>query len=79
MSSPLDMRGYAFHVGCKVARAVGDGILVVCTVTKIENNKIYLDDSKISIRFPKRLLIIEQDPLYKMMKDYDKDKNDPIG
>lgn len=79
MTVPLDMRGYAFHVGCKVARAIGDGILTISTVTRIENNKIYLDDSKISIRFPKRLLIIEQDPLYKMMKDYDKDKNDPIG
>lgn len=79
MSTPVDKRGFAFHVGCKIVRAVGDGVLDICTVTRIENNKIYLDDSKISIRFPNRLLIIEQDPLYRMVKHYDKEKNDSIG
>lgn len=65
-----DMLGFAFHEGCKIVRAVADGRLDICTVTKIADGKMYLDDSKIAIRYPKRLLIIEQDPLYKMVKNY---------
>jgi hypothetical protein len=69
-----DMKGFAFHVGCKIVRAVGDGMLSICTVTRIENDKLYLDNSKIAIRYPKRLLIIEQDPLYRMVKNYEENK-----
>jgi len=71
-----DMKGFTFHVGCKIVRAVGDGMLSICTVTRIEDGKIYLDNSKIAIRYPKRLLIIEQDPLYRMVKKYDVEKDD---
>lgn len=67
-----DMKGFNFHVGCKVVRAVGDGALQICTVTKIDADKLYLDNRKISIRYPTRLLIIEQDPLYRIIKNYDK-------
>jgi hypothetical protein len=66
-----DFQGNSFHVGCKIVRAVGDGILAISVVTKIENGKLYLNDSKIAIRYPSRLLIIEQDPLYKMIKKYE--------
>ena len=69
-----DMKGFAFNVGCKVARAVLWGKspkLDICEVTRIEDGKIYLNDSKQAIRFPDRLLIIEQDPLYRMIKEYD--------
>lgn len=66
-----DKVGKLFHVGCKIVRATGDGILEINTVTRIEDNKLYLDDSKVPIRYPRRLLIIEQDPLYKMIKDYE--------
>jgi hypothetical protein len=69
-----DMKGFTFHVGCKIVRAVGDGMLSICTVTRIEDGKIYLDNSKIAIRYPKRLLIIEQDPLYRMVKQYEENK-----
>jgi hypothetical protein len=65
-----DKLGVSFHVGCKIVRAVGDGQLDICTVTKIANGKMYLDDSKVAIRYPHRLLIIKQDPLYKMVKNY---------
>ena len=65
--SILDMIGQGFHVGCKVVRAVGEGYLNICTVTKIEDDKLYLDNSKIAIRYPTRLLVIEQDPLYKFV------------
>jgi hypothetical protein len=74
-----DMKGFAFNEGCKVARAVLWGkspMLDICTVTKIKDGKIYLDDSKQAMRFPERLLIIEQDPLYRMVKQYDVEKDD---
>jgi hypothetical protein len=74
-----DMKGFAFNEGCKVARAVLWGkspMLDICTVTKIKDGKIYLDDSKQAMRFPERLLIIEQDPLYRMVKKYDVEKDD---
>ena len=72
-----DMKGYAFNEGCKVARATLWGKspkLDICTVTKIKDGKLYLDDSKQAIRFPERLLIIEQDPLYRMVKEYEENK-----
>jgi hypothetical protein len=74
-----DMKGFAFNEGCKVARAVLWGkspMLDICTVTKIKDGKVYLDDSKQAMRFPERLLIIEQDPLYRMVKKYDVEKDD---
>lgn len=71
----VDMLGNAFTIGCKVARPTLSGntpIINICTVTKIENGIMYLDNSAQFIRMPKRLLIIEQDPLYKMIVDYKK-------
>jgi hypothetical protein len=72
-----DMKEFAFNVGCKVARATMWGKsprIEICTVTRIEAGKLYLDDSKQHIRYPERLLIIEQDPLYRMVKDYESNK-----
>ena len=73
-----DKLGFAFHVGCEVARAVdyGSPSIDICTVTRIENGKLYLDNSKHSIRYPKRLLIIRQDPLYRMVKEFEKSKEE---
>jgi hypothetical protein len=72
-----DMKGFAFNEGCKVARAVLWGkspIIEICTVTKIKEGKLYLDDSKQPMKIPDRLLIIEQDPLYRMVKQYEENK-----
>jgi hypothetical protein len=72
-----DMKGFAFNEGCKVVRAVMFGkspMLGICTVTKIKEGKLYLDDSKQPIKFPERLLIIEQDPLYRALKNYENSK-----
>lgn len=69
-----DMKGFAFNVGCKVARAVVYGRspqIEICEVTRIEDGKMYLDNSKQAIRYPDRLLIIEQDKMYRMLKEYD--------
>lgn len=73
MSKLVDMQGKSFHVGCKVARAIESGLLKIQTVTRLENNKLYLDGSKTAIWYPKALLIIEQDPLFKMVTDYKQD------
>lgn len=73
-----DMKGFAFNEGCVVARAVLWGkspMIELCTVTQIKNGKLYLDDSKQPMKFPERLLIIEQDKLYRMMKQHE-DAND---
>ena len=59
-----DMNGSTFTEGCKVVRAVKCGttpLLEICTVTKIEDGKLYLDDHKQPIKFHRRLLILEQD------------------
>lgn len=72
-----DKLGFAFHVGCEVARAVNYGqspMIDLCIVTRIEDGKLYLDNSKQPIRYPKRLLIIKQDPLYRMVKEFEKSK-----
>ena len=69
-----DMKGFAFNEGCKVARAVLWGkspMIEICTVTKIKEGRLYLDDSKQPIKFPDRLLIVEQDPLYRVLKNYE--------
>lgn len=69
-----DMKGFAFNEGCKVARAVLWGkspMIEICTVTKIKEGRLYLNDSKQPIKFPERLLIVEQDPLYRVLKNYE--------
>jgi hypothetical protein len=69
-----DIKGNSFHVGCKIVRAVSDGYLQFCEVTRMEDSKLYLDNSKVAIRYPNRLLIVEQDPLYKLVKTYEASK-----
>lgn len=69
-----DKLGFAFNEGCKVIRAVMWGkspMLEICTVTKIANGKLYLDDSKQPMKFPERLIIWEQDRLYRMIKQHE--------
>lgn len=71
-----DIQGFTFTVGCKVARAIIWGNsprLEICTVTKIEGDKLYLNDSKQAIRALDRLVIIEHDPLIKLVDDYAKE------
>lgn len=73
----VDMMGLNFHEGCRVARAVVSGrspSIDICTVTQIKDGKIYLDNSQQAMRYPNRLLIIEQDPLYRMVKNYESSK-----
>ena len=73
----IDMKGFSFIEGCKVARATLWGkspMIEICIVTKIKDGKIYLNDSKQAMKFPDRLLIIEQDPLYRMVKQYDQNR-----
>lgn len=57
----VDMLGREFVVGDKVVKAATSGRavnLLIGTVTRIENGKMYLDNSKVPINFPGRLLIV---------------------
>jgi hypothetical protein len=74
-----DKLGFAFQEGCKVIRAVMSGkspMLDICVVTKIDGDNLYLDGSKKAMNFPERLIIWEQDPLYRMVKEYDNNKQE---
>lgn len=57
-----DQNGLLFFLGDKVARAKRDAWgapeMTICSVTRITDDKIYLDDSHISIRYPRRLAIV---------------------
>lgn len=58
-----DILGKAFVVGDKVVKAYQSGRAVnisVTEVTRIENGKVYLDNSKVAINFPGRLLIVSK-------------------
>lgn len=72
-----DLQGFTFTEGCKVARAVLYGkspMIDICTVTRIQDGRLYLDDSKQPIKFPERLLIVEHEPLLHMMEKYERSK-----
>ena len=71
-----DVQGFTFTVGCRVARAVIWGNsprLEICTVTRIADGKLYLDNSKQAIRALDRLVIIEHDPLIRLIDEHEKD------
>ena len=56
-----DMRGREFVLGDKYAKACTSGRAVnleICTVTLIENGKIYANGSKVALNFPGRCLIV---------------------
>lgn len=62
MSDELkDMYGKVYKVGDRVAKAMQSGRSVnmtVGTVTRIENGKMYLDNSKQPVWYPGRMLIV---------------------
>lgn len=71
-----DLKGFTFTLGCTVARAVLFGkspVIELCKVTRIDSGKLYLEDSKQPMKIPNRLLIIEHDPLIKLMDDHKKE------
>lgn len=73
-----DLLGFSFTLGCTVARPVLFGkspVIEICKVTRIENGKLYLDNSKVAMKIPNRLLIIEHDPLVKLIDDHKKEEN----
>jgi hypothetical protein len=55
------MNGIEFAVGQRVLRAVNSGrtaLLEQRTVERIENGKLYLNDSKVAIIYPRRIWIL---------------------
>ena len=61
VDGPKDKRGKELAVGQEVARATVYGrsaMLEICKVTRIENGKVYLANSKVALKFPERVLVI---------------------
>lgn len=59
----VDMRGRKFAVGNEVAKGItlnqgGSAGIELCEVTRVEGDKVYLNDSPRAMKFPDRLLII---------------------
>lgn len=58
-----DMLGRKFYVGDKVAKACQSSRAVnisICEVSKIEDGKLYLNESKVAVVYPGRLLIVNE-------------------
>lgn len=59
-----DVQSRQFAVGQRVARAAKlfqkDGLHVeIATVTRVEEDRVYLNDSKQPLRFPNRVAIVQ--------------------
>ncbi len=62
--TPSDVQGKPFKVGSIVARAAKyfqvDGLHVkLCTVTRIDGHKVYLDNSPRPMMYPERLALVK--------------------
>ena len=56
-----DMMGKQIDVGDTVVRAVKSSraaSIEICEVTKIDGDKVYLNDSKVAVWYPCRLLVL---------------------
>lgn len=59
----VDMLDRQFALGDRVARAYKGGQAVnikISVVTRLEDGKLYLDDSKVAVVYPGRLLIVNE-------------------
>lgn len=64
-TSPVDMLGRPIKLDDRVARAEKSGQAVnmrISKVTRVENGKIYLDESKTAVWYPGRLLVVNEVP-----------------
>ena len=55
---PTDRRGLELKVGQRVARATSQGTLTLCEVTSIIGDRVFLDYSSQSLRYPNRVVVI---------------------
>ena len=72
-----DMLGYPITVGCKVASAVsqdGFSTLRISTVVDIKDNALILDNVPRPQPRPGFFVVIGQDPLYNLVKQYEDTK-----
>jgi hypothetical protein len=63
-TEPVDLMGIPLQVGDKVARATaygGSGASIsICEITKIKDNKVYLDNSHVALHYPGLLLVVNK-------------------
>lgn len=63
LSEPVDLLGVPLAVGDKVARASTLGRsanLTICEITKIQDGKVYLDNSHVALHYPGMLLVVNK-------------------
>jgi hypothetical protein len=62
-TKPNDMRDIAFVVGDRFVKSVQSGrssSIQICTVTRVEDGKVYADNSPRAINYPGRCLIVNE-------------------
>ena len=62
MSGPVDKLGVELAVGQRVARASTSGraaVLHIQTVTRVEDGKVYLDNSPVALRVLSKVLVLK--------------------
>jgi len=72
-----DMLGYPITIGCKVATAAyheGFSVLRISTVVDIVDNALILDNMRRPQTRPGFFVVIGQDPLYNLVKQYEDTK-----
>lgn len=60
-TDPTDVFNQEIKLNDQIVRACKSGQAVnieICTVTRVENEKIYVDFSKVAIRYPGRCMIV---------------------
>jgi len=58
-TQPLtDLLGREIQLDDTVIRSSGDNDIYMSRVTRVEDGKCYLDNSKVAIRYPRRLCVI---------------------
>ncbi len=58
MAPATDIRGKEFKVGQTIARPSDFFTMTLCIVTKVEDGKVYLDNSPQAMKHPTRLAIL---------------------
>lgn len=59
----VDLLGNSYSIGDNVARAIKSGYAVnieITHVSRIQDGKMYLGDSKVPVKYPQRLLIVNK-------------------
>lgn len=77
-----DKFGNELTVGDSVYRAVTSGrtpVIYIAKVTEIRDGKLYLDDSKVPINYPSRLILVERQSPGDIKVSFTDTMKEPMG